>query len=762
MSKQGRLLFESLESRRLLTFVVDTVVDESDGDFSANDFSLREAIERANAQPGHDVITFSPALTGQTIALSLAASARSSLEITDSVEIQGPGSDLLTIDGSANDPTPDDNNADGLRVVNVTANNVAISGLTITGGDVNDRGGGLMNAGQLELTDVTFRDNHARGGGGLFSSGNLQLRQSLVSGNESNSSLGGGGIGIAGGSATIQDSVIRENEATFRGGGVAVYRGSAVIANTTISNNGCDFAGGGIHNEGSVVLIESSVVSGNSAARGGGVYTSGDIDYFYYYNPDTMTFYYYADPIFAQTVVTGSSISDNVASTAGGGLYSYVGSNTEIRDSTISGNATDGDGGGLSSYGDYRSYPFYSASQVTISQSTFSGNSASGDGGAIHEPNSTYGIQVSYSTITGNRADVDLDGSGRGGGTHVGYLYLSHTIVAGNSDPNGSPDVHSPSANTVAEFSLIGDNSGSGLDEAPVGSPDFAGNLIGGSGANRVDPQLTPLQDNGGFTRTHGLLPTSPAIDAGDTGVAAEPFDQRGSPFAREVGGAIDMGAYEWSPPTAVDGDFNDDGIYDCFDIDALVFAIVAGGTNPSFDMNGDGVADISDLFEWLDEAGSANLGPGREYFPGDGNLDGVVDVSDFNIWNATKFSPLPVVYGWCAGNYNADAVVDVADFNVWNTFKFTSASPPGPGVEPFSAAEHASLAWEPPREEIAVPAAALRRSWTARISEGVAVKHDSPHQHAQNERNDTMAEEPNGDDTSVPTLRYHRSNRDF
>ena len=118
-------------------------------------------------------------------------------------------------------------------------------------------------------------------------------------------------------------------------------------------------------------------------------------------------------------------------------------------------------------------------------------------------------------------------------------------------------------------------------------------------------------------------------------------------------------------------GDFDGNSIYECADIDALVAEIVSGTNDPSFDMNGDAQVDLSDLDQWRAIAGAANLPSGSPYLPGDGNLDGVVDVSDFGIWNAAKFSAEP---GWCHGDFNADGVVDVSDFGIWNGSKFTSS----------------------------------------------------------------------------------------
>ena len=64
-----------------------------------------------------------------------------------------------------------------------------------------------------------------------------------------------------------------------------------------------------------------------------------------------------------------------------------------------------------------------------------------------------------------------------------------------------------------------------------------------------VDLLLGPLQDNGGPTLTHALLPGSPAVDAipwgtkgcGTTGIN----DQRWQARAQPAWGACDIGAYE-------------------------------------------------------------------------------------------------------------------------------------------------------------------------------------------------------------------------
>ena len=97
--------------------VVDTLVDESDGDYRRGDVSLREAIELANAQAGADVVEFDPGLFAAGAGTILLT--HGELKVTDSLTINGPGAELLTIDASGNDPTPDVNNGDGSRVFNI-------------------------------------------------------------------------------------------------------------------------------------------------------------------------------------------------------------------------------------------------------------------------------------------------------------------------------------------------------------------------------------------------------------------------------------------------------------------------------------------------------------------------------------------------------------------------------------------------------------------------------------------------------------------
>ncbi|MEM7315505.1 MAG: hypothetical protein AAF497_20370, partial [Planctomycetota bacterium] len=141
--------------------------------------------------------------------------------------------------------------------------------------------------------------------------------------------------------------------------------------------------------------------------------------------------------------------------------------------------------------------------------------------------------------------------------------------------------------------------------------------------------------------------------------------------YSRIVGGRIDIGAYE----RQIDPDFNNDGFIDGIDIDLLQSNIVHGPQAPRlFDLTHDGIVDIRDRDQWLIEAGQANLDAAEPYLLGDANLDGQVDVGDFNRWNTNRFTESSA---WTDGDFNVDGVVDVSDFAIWNEFKFSASLPP-------------------------------------------------------------------------------------
>src|SRR6266550_948505 len=173
--------------------------------------SLRDAIMNANAAPGLDTIVFDTAglfATPQTISLLDELPA-----ITDSVDISGTGSAMLTIQ---RDPgTTDFGIFDVENAAATTPISVIISGLTLSGG-ARVSGGAIRSVGE-----------------------NLSLDGIVVSGNVA--FLSGGGVSFAGGNGStvlITHSSIIGNIAGDFGGGLGIdFATSVLLGDDTISGN---------------------------------------------------------------------------------------------------------------------------------------------------------------------------------------------------------------------------------------------------------------------------------------------------------------------------------------------------------------------------------------------------------------------------------------------------------------------------------------------------------------------------------------------
>jgi CSLREA domain-containing protein len=267
---------EQLEERAVPTaFTVNTLADENNpGDGL---LSLREAITAANANsnPGPDVINFAAGLTG-TINLTLFGAddtnAGGDLDILNPVSIEGPGANLLTV----RQTVPNE------RVCDVRPGagaSVSISGLTISGGNgTNGGGGGVRMVGAVDLTlsavEVTGNSSSTLNGGGgvlqLDTGSVLAIISSSIANNSTGDGLNGGGVRIVNGSALIINSTISGNTAGANGGGVSIASsGMVTIRNSTIWNNravGSTSGGGGIIiGSGATVKLSSTIVAGNVA-----------------------------------------------------------------------------------------------------------------------------------------------------------------------------------------------------------------------------------------------------------------------------------------------------------------------------------------------------------------------------------------------------------------------------------------------------------------------------------------------------------------
>jgi hypothetical protein len=204
----------------------------------------------------------------------------------------------------------------------------------------------------------------------------------------------------------------------------------------------------------------------------------------------------------------------------GGGLF-VARNGGSIERSTISDNFAIRFAGGLTQEGD-----------LTLRNSTLSGNSTEQDDGGGMRVRQFTSVLIENSTITGNHA-----GSSGGGVSFIDNALPStfaSTIVSGNSSNFGGADV-----NSSQPLSLSGSNNL--IRHVSVGLTIPKDTLTD-------DPQLGPLSNNGGPTRTHALGINSPAIDKGSN-PQHRTTDQRGSGYAREVNGSADIGAFEIQGP---------------------------------------------------------------------------------------------------------------------------------------------------------------------------------------------------------------------
>ena len=225
-------------------------------------------------------------------------------------------------------------------------------------------------------------------------------------------------------------------------------------------------------------------------------------------------------------VVLNSTISQNNANNNGGGIANF--GTLNVSNSTIFGNGA-GDGGGI-----------YNGSSLTVINSTLSQNNANNNGGGIYNIVGT--ANVYNTSIVFNGADADRNGGSAGGVYNIpgATFNLRNTLVAGNNVANAP--VYDDCTGTLNSF-------GRNLFWEVIGCTV---NTVTGSWTTLNSLHtLGPLQNNGGPTWTHALLPGSNAIDGGDpvqgcvdSNSILLATDQRGA--ARVVGLGCDIGAFEY------------------------------------------------------------------------------------------------------------------------------------------------------------------------------------------------------------------------
>ena len=172
------------------------------------------------------------------------------MQITEAASIEGPGADVLTIDAKQ-----------GSRIFYLSGvgGQSSISGLTLTGGQVDGARGGAIFArySPLEIADSTLSENSALG-------------ISLASPGR------GGAVAVYSSQLSIVDTTLTGNSAAGSGGAVNVTTSDLAATNTTFSGNSAGQGGAIAESAGGTLNLDSATVVDNLAestrgAPGGGI-----------------------------------------------------------------------------------------------------------------------------------------------------------------------------------------------------------------------------------------------------------------------------------------------------------------------------------------------------------------------------------------------------------------------------------------------------------------------------------------------------------
>jgi hypothetical protein len=313
--------------------------------------------------------------------------------------------------------------------------------------------------------------------------------------------------------------------------------------------------------------------------KGGAIYSLGSLTIVRCFLADNITGSepggaIYLDKSDGSLTIFQSEIGPNTAGSnaAGGGVWTNA--TTLVQNSTMNGNGA-GQGGAI----------WDQQGVVTIVNSTISNNLGVLDGGGIHAQGGS--VKLYNATLAGNGTSQPTTSSGTGGGVFASFASLSmNNSILANHDGSAAPDdLYCTSFTNI----YTNDNAIITNDKACVDAGAFSTSA----------PNLAPLAYAGGTTGTLVPQSGSPAIDAGpvsgciDQNLATLTTDQRG--VVRPIGSKCDLGAVEVEPK----GDANGDGTADVADVFYIINYLFASGPVPlgRANVKGDPTVSIADVF---------------------------------------------------------------------------------------------------------------------------------------------------------------------
>jgi CSLREA domain-containing protein len=370
--------------------------------------SLRAAVQHANAWGGGTIHLQKAVYALTIVGPGEDAAATGDLDVRSGTWIDGNGA---TVDAGGRD-----------RAFDVMAGAaLSIRHLTVTGGvapgtGLPASGGGVRNAGVLEVDRSTVTGNSApRAGGGIEASpgSSTTVSRSTLSKNSTGAGPGNGGALHLTGAGTVH------------------------VDRTTVSGNTAASEGGGLWNSGAgVMTVDRSTVTGNRAS--GAEATMGGGGLFQEAGPG------------GKLTVTRSEVTDNVADGAagsGGGILNDQGT-LVVERTRLTGNSAVRAGGGIEA----------NLGVTSLERTDFTRNvtgAGPGNGGGLHLTGAGT-VAIERGSVTGNRATND------GGGlwnSPTGTMTVERTMIGNNAAGGEGDDVYQevgPDGTASGSFTVDG------------------------------------------------------------------------------------------------------------------------------------------------------------------------------------------------------------------------------------------------------------------------------------------------------------------
>ena len=304
--------------------------------------------------------------------------------------------------GTISGNTVTSGNGGGVFVKDTVSTFTMSDNATISGNAATE-GGGVYSTGILNMSGGTISGNTATNGGGVYNTSSFEMTGGTISGNTATNDGGGvyntSSFEMTGGTISGNTAENTEDRETGWGGGVYnsgtfIMSGSASISNNTASNS-ISFGGwgGGVYNSGNIEM-KGGTISRNIAQRTAGANTGygGGV-----YNDGTFTM--------SDGAIGGDTDADKNTADNGGGVYNTGNGTFTMSDNArISNNEASSEGGGV-----YNTVTLKSTGGAPIvdrrgifnmNGGTISGNTATTNGGGVYNDDGTF-IR-NDGTISGN------------------------------------------------------------------------------------------------------------------------------------------------------------------------------------------------------------------------------------------------------------------------------------------------------------------------------------------------------------------------